>query len=353
MHRLYAISIVMACLITTGCAGDSAIPEITRPQDYTAARASSANPTGANRDHIRIPPGETAVLADLTGPGIIKHCWFTIGSESPTYLSDLVLRITWDGSDAPAVESPIGPFFALGHNECDDVVSAPIAVMAAKANYIKSPPGRAAFNCYFPMPFHRRAVFEVVNNSTVDEPVFFYHIDWQRHETLPADVRYFHARHRTEHTSPGPEPDDRNVTGGNNYVIFETNGRGHYVGCTLHVEAHQAEPGKWYEGDDMIVVDSQPLHEGILGTGSEDYFNMAWGVRRPYQAPYFGTGYHRWNPDEPDMAQYGRFSVYRWHWLDPIPFDESIRVSIEHGHNNDAGNRYASVAYWYADRTGD
>ena len=159
---------------------------------------------------------------------------------------------------------------------------------------------------------------------------------------------YFHARYRSEKTTVGKEPNDCNVTAKNNYVILDTTGRGHYVGCTLHVDAHQSDAGKWYEGDDMIIVDGEPVDEAILGTGSEDYFGMAWGVRRWFQSPYCGTAYHRWHPDEPEMLQYGRFSLYRWHLLDPIPFTNSIRVTIEHGHNNNAANKYASVAYWYA-----
>lgn len=32
---------------------------------------------------------------------------------------------------------------------------------------------------------------------------------------------------------------------------------------------------------------------------------------------------------------------------DPIRFQKSIKVTIEHGHNNDLANDYSSVAYWY------
>jgi hypothetical protein len=171
--------------------------------------------------------------------------------------------------------------------------------MTGRADYIEDPPGRAAFNTYFPMPFRKSARIEVANRGPEEVPSFF------------------------------------------------TRGEGHYVGCTLHVEAHQQDPGEWYEGDETILVDGQALAGAIHGTGTEDYFNMAWGVRRWFQSPYFGTSFHAWNPGEPELGAFGRFSVYRFHLLDPVPFKKSIRVTIEHGHNNDAGNRYASVAYWY------
>lgn len=350
------LTIVCATLVLA-CSGCSAtredqppLPAIVMPQGYRAARAASNDPTGGNSDNRPIAAGQALALADLDGPGLITHCWFTIGSDDPEYLSNLVLRIHWEDATVPAVDAPIGPFFALGHNEVADVVSAPIAVMAGKANYITYPPGAGAFNCYFPMPFQHRARIELINRGPLPVKQFYYQIDWQRLTSLPLHTRYFHTLYRTERTAVATQPGDCNASGDANYVILDTTGAGHYIGCTLHVEAHQSEAGKWYEGDDMIQVDGQPLREGILGTGTEDYFNMAWGVRRIYQAPYFGSSYVSWNRNEPDMLQYGRFSIYRWHWLDPIPFTHSIRVTIEHGHNNDAANHYASVAYWYADK---
>ena len=39
--------------------------------------------------------------------------------------------------------------------------------------------------------------------------------------------------------------------------------------------------------------------------------------------------------------------MYRFHIKDPIYFDKSIRVTIEHGHANKLTNDYASTAYWY------
>ena len=342
------MAIVVFSLFGTVRGEPASVPAIVLPQEYEAARASSRNPTGANHDSRSIPAGSTITIASLEGPGIIRHCWFTLRGDDPQYLSNVILRIRWDDAPEPAVDSPWGPFFALGHDECADVVSDPIVVMAGKAGYIHYPPGLAAFNCYFAMPFKRRAEITVTNTGEQDLSAFFFHIDYQRHASLPESVHYFHARYRKERTQVGKEPDDKNVTGKNNYVILDTTGQGHYVGCTLHVEAHKGEAGKWYEGDDMIVVDGQPLAQAILGTGSEDYFGLAWGVRRWFQSPSIGTSYHRWHEDEPEMGHYGKFSLYRWHMKDPIPFRQSIRVTIEHGHNNDAANRYASVAYWYA-----
>ena len=43
----------------------------------------------------------------------------------------------------------------------------------------------------------------------------------------------------------------------------------------------------------------------------------------------------------------GRHSMYRFHLEDPVMFDRSIRMTIEHGAMNDRSDDYSSVGYWY------
>ena len=77
-------------------------------------RVSSYDRTGNNRDHLKaIKPGETAVLADIKGTGVINHIWITM-SPGPRELSrnDIILRMYWDGNEEPSVVSPIGRFSA-------------------------------------------------------------------------------------------------------------------------------------------------------------------------------------------------------------------------------------------------
>jgi hypothetical protein len=42
-----------------------------------------------------------------------------------------------------------------------------------------------------------------------------------------------------------------------------------------------------------------------------------------------------------------RVSAYRWHIEDAMPYTKSIKVTIEHGTNNNAEADYSSVAYYY------
>ena len=44
----------------------------------------------------------------------------------------------------------------------------------------------------------------------------------------------------------------------------------------------------------------------------------------------------------------GRTHLYRFNIEDPVYFDKSLKVTIEHGHNNCLTLDLASVAYWYA-----
>ena len=113
-------------------------------QDYVSKRVSSYDRTGGNKDSLTIKPGETAVLADLKGPGAIHHIWVTIAAEA-FYGRKIVLRMYWDGEAAPSVEAPIGDFFGVGHGLNRNFASLPIACTSE---------GRAR-NCYWYMPFRQ------------------------------------------------------------------------------------------------------------------------------------------------------------------------------------------------------
>ena len=99
----------------------------------------------------------------------------------------------------------------------------------------------------------------------------------------------------------------------------------------------------------MIFVDGEAWPPAIHGTGTEDYFNSAYCPREVFNTPYAGitqyNGSAAWG--EHDWPFRGKNSMYRFHIEDPIRFRRSIRVTIEHGHNNKLSNDYSSTAYWY------
>ncbi|RFT16314.1 MAG: hypothetical protein OP8BY_1918 [Candidatus Saccharicenans subterraneus] len=297
--------------------GQNILSSLGEKQNYRSKRISSFDPTGGNRDAISIAPGQTAVLAEIKGPAAIHHIWFTISAEA-FYGRKLVLRMYWDGEDTPSVEVPVGDFFAVGHGLNRNLVSVPI---------VRSSEGRA-LNSYWFMPFRWSARITVTNEGSRPVGSFYYYIDYREVDDLKPEVPYFHAQYRQEFPC---EP-------GKNYLILDAVGRGHYVGCNLSVL--QRSMGWWGEGDDMIYVDGEES-PSLHGTGSEDYFSDAWGMREGNNL-YYGCSLQ-----EEDFQVGAKATVYRFHLPDPIPFSRSIRVTIEHGHANDRSDFYSSVAYWY------
>jgi len=324
----------------------------------SSKRSSTWDRSGGNGDFATVAPGETHVVADIAGSGIIEHIWMTTRCYSEKYLRKLVLEMYWDGSPTPSVRAPLGDFFGVGHAVSSHYVSLPLSMVTGPRRGPKGP-FAAAMNSYFPMPFQTGARIVLRNESDMPVENLFYYIDYElTDEPTPDDVGRFHAYYRQEkpttkvvheggEADPKPwELPGRNLTGEDNYVILDTTGTGHYVGCVLSIDNFDASnqayswPG---EGDDMIFIDGETWPPSLHGTGTEDYFNAAWGFPSgAYAGPYHGISLAS-SPQE----HFGLWSVYRLHLEDPIRFSKSIRVTIEHGHANDQGNDYSSVAYWY------
>lgn len=299
-------------------------------KSFEARRTSSADQdwVSGNGDARPIAPGGTLTLAELEGPGVITHIWFTIAHDAPFYSRLLTLRMYWDGEEHPSVECPVGDFFGMGHGVDQSFVSLPVRV---------SSEGRAR-NCYWPMPFQKSARITVTNESDRRCHAFYYYVDWQKHPSLPADSAYFHAMYRQEHP----------CTMGRNYLLADIVGRGHYVGT---VQSVYHVSGGWYgEGDDFFFIDGAAEPQ-LRGTGTEDYFCDAWGFRQQ-DGPFYGT---------PLWEGYGtgdRCSAYRWHIPDPVTFTKSLRTEIEHKGAQtfpdgkvdgfiERDDLMSSVAFWY------
>lgn len=303
-----------------------------------------ANPRGdadeqSNFDNFTVPPGETHVLLDEKGPGLITHIWMTfLGPEPQDWAKqgaanhqEMLLRIYWDGRARPAVEVPVGDFFANCFGKRSEVTSLPVIVEDADS-----------YNCYWPMPFRKSARIEIVNQSQKQISLLYYNIDWIKKDRLPRNTPYFHAQYHQEYP----------VRSGQDYVILETRGKGHYVGTVLAVRTRS--PAWFGEGDEKIYIDGE-AKPSIWGTGTEDYFLSAWGLKTT-GTPYFGVPcFDQWG------IVGGHTSAYRWHLSDPIVFEKGIKVTMEHwgwispDENpqykstswNEREDDYASVAYWY------
>ena len=154
--------------------------------------------------------------------------------------------------------------------------------------------------------------------------------------SLPPDTPYFHAQYRQEYPAAA----------GQDYTIADLAGCGQFVGTVMSVTL--AQDGWFGEGDDFFYIDGEEV-PSLQGTGSEDYFNDAWGFR-PRTGPWFGQP--RWQGDRAGDSGV----CYRWHVLDPVGFTKSLRVTIEHkgNYDDDLAGFYverpefvSSVAFWY------
>ena len=168
-------------------------PDLTHLQTYTAHRASSADPTGANADARRIEPGATFTVLDTDGPGKISHLWFTIASDEPYHLKRIVLRIYWDGETTPSVETPIGDFFGLGLGDYYSWQSEMLSVGS-----------EMSLNSFFPMPYQRHAKVTVTNEGKQPIGSLYYNIDYQTESApLPTGTLYFHAQYHQAQPNHG------------------------------------------------------------------------------------------------------------------------------------------------------
>ncbi|MHA1792550.1 MAG: glycoside hydrolase family 172 protein [Promethearchaeota archaeon] len=307
-------------------------------------RNSSWDVSGRNADYWVLEPGETRVLADIKGPGAITHLWMT----QSNHYREVLLKITWDDADYPSVFCPLGDFFCLGHEIVNSFQS---FLFSASTRYNNLQNKGCALNCYAFMPFKKRALVELVNESNDPHKQYFY-VDYELYETEKpiSEQGYFHAEFRRENPFGGwgheitvnhPEADIKNkqeLAWKNNYVILETKGSGHYIGCNMSITNFQ---GTWWgEGDDMIWVDGYKWPPDLHGTGSEDYFNQAWGMQ-PNAFMRNGSSIH-------EEKTGGYQTSYIFHVENPIRFQKEIKVTIEHGHGNHLRNEVSSVAYWYS-----
>jgi hypothetical protein len=279
---------------------------------------------------IKIAQGEDRTLATIDGEGAIQQIWMT-----PTgRWRNSILRIYWDGAEQPAVECPVGDFFACGWQRYAQLSSLAVCVN----------PG-SGLNCYWEMPFRKGARITMTNVGD-EEMTLYYQVNYVLTD-VPADVAYFHAQFRR--SNPLPYKQDYTILDG-------VHGRGHYVGTYMAWGVNNT--GWWGEGEIKFFMDGDETFPTICGTGTEDYFCGAYnfdvgkenGGYREFTTPY--TGLQVIRPDGLYASQ-TRFGMYRWHIPDPIRFERDLRVTIQ-ALGWREGRRYlplqddiASVAYWY------
>lgn len=281
---------------------------------------------------IAIPRGQRVSLPEVTGCGYIAQLWITFpgwfwqhwNTQAPvsqTILKTLILRIYWDGETTPAVQSPVGDFFGNGLCEISNFTSRCFGMSSG------------GFFCKFPMPFTKGFRIEFENLDTEIDTQVFANVLYQITETPLTDCGYFHAQFQTGHNA-GPEP----------VTILEAQGKGHFVGCTLSMQAEEQHYLSYLEAPEYVYVDEDWETPRLVGTGLEDYFLGGWYFR---EGEFTGELHGVPSKD----ALNASIAMYRIHDADAIRFNHRIRFQFV---NPWAPERlkpfvYSSAAFTYLD----
>jgi hypothetical protein len=259
----------------------------------------------------RLAPAERVVLADIDGPGTIRHVWMTFLPGPPETMRALFVEVFYDGADQPSVSVPCLDFFGLPHGR-------PVPYHSALTS---AQEGRG-FNSYVPMPFDGHARVEIVNAGTTPTTLY-YQIDYTLETSFASDNGYLHVSFRR----------DNPTVLGRDFVIADgIDGPGRFLGCNIGVRV--VDPGNWYgEGEVKMYRDGDQDLPTICGTGLEDYVGSAWGLG-PHTSLFAGAPLVVGPPETRSDGDSRPTSVdfvgfYRWHLSDPIMFARALRVTIQ------------------------
>jgi hypothetical protein len=280
-----------------------------------------------------VPPGREVTLLQTStskGPEIVNHLCVTPETPGEYALRKAILKIYWDGCEQPGVVAPLVDFFGTGWF--------PTSYWSMPSRIDKG----GTMVSLWPMPFNKSVRITVTNlgstqlelraemSANAPHTVTHLHSAGAPHTGDSASPMYFHAMYRREKLS----------TTFDYPFVQDLPGPGRYVGTLLNIDNPQ--PGWWGEGDEKVWVDGDTF-PSWFGTGSEDYFNDAWGMHQ-HERPYEGcpllqepAGHHR------------KTSMYRWHILDSIPFEKQFTMTIEnyYKHWGRVPSDYSSVTYYY------
>ena len=275
------------------------------------------------------------VVADLKGPGIIRHLHITRHFPPDLMARGIVLEIRFDDAAEPAVSCPLADFFGDGCNG-----------KAANFSSLLVECAPWSYNCYFPMPFKKRAQV-VLRNDTDRDAMSYFYLEWENLPKWNSQLGYFHATFQRKLFQLTKDTDE---------LMFAVRGNGHLVGRQYSVATDEflfKQFSTVMEGNNEIDIDGRERALDYLGT--EDSFTFSWGFRESFGGlragmPFVSTG------------ETNLLSIYRFHEHMPIRFNRELRWHInwreESGfvsspawkkavQRNGCWMDYATVYYWY------
>ncbi|QEH34151.1 hypothetical protein OJF2_26860 [Aquisphaera giovannonii] len=308
--------LLLGPLILAG-AIQSASAEPPAPADEARAPAPPMRLFGGMGKEVKISPGEEKVLFERAGAGTLTHMWF--GGDWPAW-GDTRIRIYVDGEERPGIDMAL----FLGHGIGWGNDAAPWGTN--RVGKTGRPSG--VYNTYR-IPFGKGVKVTATMAPSVRDPQVFWWIvrgltDYPVRLggiTLPPSARL--KLHRLDKVRAEPLKDvtiaDTPARGLLYAVTFEAiSDNFNYLEACLRAYPNGAKEPVW------------------MSSGTEDYFLGTY---------YFNAGlYHNpvaglthCDPDRPGSSY--RFSAYRFHEDDPVPFQEGLRLVWRNGEELD-GHRY-------------
>jgi hypothetical protein len=263
-------------------------------------KGGSENKRAKGHPSENIAPGETKILLNTKGAGIIQRIWMTINDRSPAMLRSLKLEMYWDENPKPAVSVPLGDFFGLG-----------LGRMVAFQNALFSDPEGRSFTCYIPMPY-RKAARIALKNESEKAVMLFYDVNFQRVKSHSEDIAYFHAYwSRFQKTELGKD-----------FVILPlVTGKGRFLGMNMGIITDPLYQNSWWgEGEVKIYLDGDIELPTLNGTGTEDYIGTGWGQ---------GLFTHQYQGCLVADEKTRQWAFYRYHIPDPVYFNTACKVTIQ------------------------
>ncbi|HEY5584763.1 MAG TPA: glycoside hydrolase family 172 protein [Ruminiclostridium sp.] len=272
-------------------------------ENITGAKGKGAIDNNGIKGHAfeNFISGETKTLLDIEGSGIVNRIWMTVSDRSPEVLKSLRIEMFWDGASTPAVSAPLGDFF------CATLGS----IVPFENELFSSPEGRS-FNTYIPMPFLKKAVIKVKNESKVNLVHLFYDINYSLQPLNNEEIMYFHTCYNRQNPT----------TLGKDFEIMpKVIGDGRFIGANIGVISNPLFRDSWWgEGEVKVFIDGDIEHPTLVGTGTEDYIGTAWGQ---------GVFSHRYQGCLINDLAIGISTFYRFHIPDPIYFHNDCKVVIQ------------------------
>jgi hypothetical protein len=275
-------------------------------ENPTGAKGAAATAHGGRKGApLRmLAPGERVVLADLAGPGCVRHFWMTFPPLPPEEMRALWMEIFYDDAAEPSASLP-----------CLDFFGCPLGRPVAFASQWNAAQEGRGFNNWLPLPFRRRLRVEVSNGSARRFPLY-YQLAYTEGR-VAEDAGLLHVQFRREN----PTALKRDFT-----IADGLRGPGRFFGCNVGIRVLPEEGFSWYgEGEVKIYLDGDRNNPTWCGTGLEDYVGSAWGMGA-HATPLQGAPLVL---QAPGAAMPDWVSFYRWHEPDPIVFERELRATLQ------------------------